>query len=153
MTTNATEQVPKLQLQDVFKKSGVPTHTFVEPSEFNRLVVALRTPGRGIIIEGPSGIGKTSSVRRALEQMSEASYTFLSARRPPDVPLIEDLPNMSKIGLVIVDDFHRLRGDIKGRLSDMMKLLSDEEDQHSKLVLIGINRAGQSLERVMNLYE
>ncbi|WP_198294402.1 TIR domain-containing protein [Burkholderia ubonensis] len=145
MTTNATEQVPKLQLQDVFKKSGVPTHTFVEPSEFNRLVVALRTPGRGIIIEGPSGIGKTSSVRRALEQMSEASYTFLSARRPPDVPLIEDLPNMSKIGLVIVDDFHRLRGDIKGRLSDMMKLLSDEEDQHSKLVLIGINRAGQSL--------
>lgn len=145
MNTPAPQTVPKLQLQEVFKKSGLPTHTFVEPSEYNRLLVALRTPGRGIIIEGPSGIGKTSSVRRALEQTPEISYQFLSARRPADVAAIEDLPNLRQVGLVIVDDFHRLDDGVKAKLSDLIKLLSDEEDESSKLVLVGINRAGQTL--------
>ena len=52
-------------LEDVFKRSGLPTYTFVEPAEYNHLKVALRTPGRGLVIEGPSGIGKTTAVRRA----------------------------------------------------------------------------------------
>ena len=136
---------PSLQLQEVFKKSGLPTHTFVEPSEFSRVLVALRTPGRGIIIEGPSGIGKTSSIRRALERMASPSYTFLSARKSKDLPLIEELMTKSDFGLVIVDDFHRLRDDLKEKLGDTIKVLSDEENEGSKLVLIGINRAGQSL--------
>ena len=49
-------------LEDVFKLSGVPEVTFVEPVEFSRLVVALRTKGRGVVIEGPSGIGKTNDL-------------------------------------------------------------------------------------------
>jgi len=53
-----------LRVEDVFKISGVPTHTFVKPSGFNRLQVALRTPGRGVIVEGPSGIGKSTPSRR-----------------------------------------------------------------------------------------
>ena len=57
------------QLGDVFKLSGVPDLTFVEPLEFTRLVVALRTPGRGVVIEGPSGIGKTSAVTKALDRI------------------------------------------------------------------------------------
>jgi hypothetical protein len=49
-----------LQLHDVFVLSGIPQHTFVQPVEYTRLLVALKTPGRGVVIEGPSGIGKTS---------------------------------------------------------------------------------------------
>ena len=46
-----------LRLEQVFKIGGVPTYTFVEPSEYSRLKVALRTPGRALIVEGPSGTG------------------------------------------------------------------------------------------------
>ena len=45
-------------LQDVFKDSGVPTYTFVEPNEYIKIVVTLSTKGRCLVVEGPSGIGK-----------------------------------------------------------------------------------------------
>lgn len=134
------------RLDEVFKKSGVPTHTFVAPSEFDRVAVALQTPGRGIIIEGPSGIGKTSCVKKALEHLEMmGSCLFLSARKPADQELIQALPTMRRIGVVVVDDFHRLSEEVKKTLTDYVKTLADEEDGESKVILIGINRAGQSL--------
>ncbi len=134
------------RLDEVFKKSGVPTHTFVPPAEYDRVAVALRTPGRGIIVEGPSGIGKTSCVKRALDDagLSE-SCLFLSARKRADIELIAELPSMRSIGIVVVDDFHRLPDAEKASLTDFVKVLADEEDQHSKVILVGINRAGQTL--------
>ncbi|GEM_PF-391909 len=148
MTTTAsdTDNVEQpTQLQHVFKKSGVPTYTFVEPSEFNRVVVALRTPGRGMIVEGPSGIGKTSSILRAIDRVSGMSCRFLSGRKAADIKEIEAIPDKDGLGLIIIDDFHRLDEKVRQKLGDKIKLLSDEEDESTKLVLIGINRAGQSL--------
>ncbi len=55
---------PILELQQVFVLSGVPVYTFVQPVEYIQLLVALRTAGRGIVIEGPSGIGKTTAVMK-----------------------------------------------------------------------------------------
>ncbi|WP_165219114.1 TIR domain-containing protein [Affinirhizobium pseudoryzae] len=52
---------------------------------------------------------------------------------------------MSDIGTVIVDDFHRLNDDLKSHLSDFMKVLADTENSKSKLILIGINKAGNQL--------
>lgn len=52
---------------------------------------------------------------------------------------------MEKFGTVIIDDFHRLDDTIKERLSNKMKNLADREDRYSKLILIGINKAGQKL--------
>ena len=60
------------KLEDVFKIGGIPTHTFVHPVEYPALLVALRTPGRGVVIEGPSGFGKTTSVTRALDELGLA---------------------------------------------------------------------------------
>jgi hypothetical protein len=134
------------RLDEVFKKSGVPTYTFVAPSEFNRVMVALQTPGRGIIVEGPSGIGKTSCIKKAIETLGMGgSCLFLSARKPTDQEYISELPNMRSIGVVVVDDFHRLCEDVKKRLTDYVKTLADEEDNSSKVILIGLNRSGQSL--------
>lgn len=134
------------RIDEVFKKSGVPTHTFVPPLEYDRVAVALRTPGRGIIIEGPSGIGKTSCVKRALEDAGLSdSCLFLSARKRSDIELISELSNMRSIGVVVVDDFHRLPDNEKAVLTDFVKVLADEEDQGSKVILVGINRAGQAL--------
>lgn len=134
------------RLDEVFKKSGVPTHTFVAPIEYERVKVAMRTPGRGIIVEGPSGIGKTSCIKRALDDLDfSESCLFLSARKPADASLIQELPSMRRIGIVVVDDFHRLPTTSKQLLTDFIKTLADEEDAESKVILIGINRAGQTL--------
>ena len=101
---------PALQLQDVFVLSGVPTHTFVQPVEYTRLLVGLRTPGRSVVIEGPSGIGKTTA---AVQAIAEAGLTgrivTLSARKKDDLAVIRDLPRQLPIGTVLIDDFHRLR--------------------------------------------
>ena len=135
-------------LEHVFKTSGIPTHTFVEPLEYRALLVALRTPGRGVVIEGPSGIGKTTSVTRALDELESAdSVLKLSARRGSDRELIESLPDLGETGVVVIDDFHRLPDDVKVQVADHMKLLADEEVNHSKIVVLGINDAGKTLVR------
>lgn len=134
------------QLENVFKKSGVPDITFVAPKEFTKVMVALRTPGRGVVIEGPSGIGKTSCVKRAMEKVGlSTSCTFLSARKKEDCDLISELPNFGKLGVVVIDDFHRLDANSQRTLTDFLKLNADEEQSDNKIILIGINRAGQSL--------
>ena len=136
------------QLEDVFKLSGVPEVTFVEPVEFPRLVVALRTRGRGVVIEGPSGIGKTSAVTKALARISDGGANTalrLSARRADDRELIEELPNMQDAGVVVIDDFHRLASDTRQRIADHLKVLADEERDDTKIIVIGINQAGDSL--------
>lgn len=134
------------RLDEVFKKSGVPTHTFVPPLEYDRVLVALRTPGRCMIVEGPSGIGKTSCIKRALDDVGlNGSCLFLSARKTADVDLIKALHTMKGIGVVVVDDFHRLPSASKRNLTDFVKVLADEEDESSKVILIGINQAGQTL--------
>lgn len=135
-----------LRLEEVFKIGGTPTHTFVHPLEYPALLVALRTPGRGVVIEGPSGIGKTTSVSRALTELGlTTKVVSLSARKPADLALIQDLPNIDDIGTVIIDDFHRLDDATKQSVADLMKVLADEERQGSKVVILGINKAGESL--------
>lgn len=61
-------------LQDVFKDSGVPTYTFVEPNEYIKIVVTLSTKGRCLVVEGPSGIGKTTCVLKALEYLGMGRF-------------------------------------------------------------------------------
>ena len=134
------------RLEVVFKRSGLPTYTFVEPAEYKALFVSIRTPGRGTVVEGPSGIGKTTSVLRIIESLgTDISVTKLSGRNPDDYDLIAALPEMKDIGLVLIDDFHRLPEKTKFLLADYIKLLADREDSNSKIVIVGINKAGQSL--------
>ena len=133
-------------VEAVFKISGVPDQTFIKPSSFNRLKVALRTPGRGVVIEGPSGIGKSTAVAKALEELGiDSGVTMLSARQPGDIEYIELLPELHAVGTVIIDDFHRLADTVKLKISDLLKITADREDQTSKIILIGINDAGKTL--------
>jgi hypothetical protein len=136
------------RLEEVFKTSGIPTYTFVRPVEYPSLLVALRTPGRGVVLEGPSGIGKTTAVTRALEEIGLADkVTRLSARRRDDLDVIRALPSMKSFGTVLVDDLHRLPDDVRAEIADLMKILADEETSDCKVVLVGINKAGESLVR------
>lgn len=140
--------MPDPKLEDVYKLSGIPTYTFVPPVEFDKLLVALRSPGRGVVIEGPSGIGKTTAVTRALADLGLGGEVLrLSARKREDRDLIAELPRMAAIGTVIVDDFHRLTERVRREVADYLKTLADEEVSDSKLIVVGINRAGESLVR------
>ncbi|MDI1327624.1 MAG: hypothetical protein PSV23_12600 [Brevundimonas sp.] len=136
-------------LEEVFRLAGVPTYTFVEPLRYGAIKVAVRTPGRCVVLEGPSGIGKTTTVTQIVENLGKGGEIIqLSARRPADIDMISALPDMGKIGTVVIDDFHRLTDEVKSKLSDYMKLLADTSDEHSQLVLIGINKAGDQLVQV-----
>lgn len=136
-----------VRLEEVFKASGVPTYTFVPPSDFDRVRVAIRTAGRGLVIEGPSGIGKSTAVARALiENGQQDLVEKFSARSPSDLEVIELILAMgTDFGVVIIDDFHRLPEPMRAGLADLLKRLADTEEEGSKLVLIGINQAGDSL--------
>ncbi|MGV9194049.1 TIR domain-containing protein [Microbacterium sp. MC2] len=135
-----------LRVEEVFKTSGIPTHTFVRPAAFPRLKVALRTPGRGVIVEGPSGIGKSTAIDKALRELElDNDVTRLSAREPTDVEYLEVLPDLGNFGTVVIDDFHRLEESVKARIADLLKVTADAEDEKRKLVIIGINDAGKSL--------
>ena len=136
------------RLEDVFKTTGIPTITFVPPENYAKLKVSMRTPGKCIVLEGPSGIGKTTTVSQVLTELgASGNTTILSARRVSDLAMINALPEMKDIGVVIVDDFHKLPDKTKQHIADFMKILADESDNTSKLVLIGINKAGERLIR------
>ena len=140
----------RLALYDVFKPSGVPNVTFVEPERFAALRMSLSQPGRGLVIEGPSGIGKTTALKKALEQLSRTArpgaieVELLSARRPQDVKRIESLDQDHK-GTVAIDDFHRLDLDLRTLVIDYLKYLADYEVTDRKVVVVGIPRTGERL--------
>lgn len=139
-----SQERPKLE--DVFKVNGIPTYTFVEPKKYPNILLNLRTPGRCLVVEGPSGIGKTTAVQNAIERVGIAKHTTkLSARKPQDVEYIEILPDTGNAGIVLVDDYHRLPAKTQAALADYLKVLADTEDQTTKIIILGINRAGDSL--------
>lgn len=110
------------------------------------MLVALRTPGRSIVVEGPSGIGKTTAVVNAIAEAGLSERVLsLSARKSDDIQLIHELPSQLPFGTVLIDDFHRLDDPVKQEIADLMKTLADEGAAHSKLVVLGITNAGQSL--------
>jgi len=133
-------------LEEVFRRQGPPTITFVEPSRYTEIRLALREVGRCVVIEGPSGIGKSTIVDRALSDLGmKADALTLSARKPDDLGLIEEILKEGRLGTVIVDDFHHLDDDMKRRLADKMKLIADNPENGNKLILVGINKAGDRL--------
>lgn len=138
--------VSKPNLEDVFKQSGSPTYTFVRPKDHERMKVALRTPGRGVIVEGASGIGKTTSIIKLVEE-KQLAFKYYTARTPAHKIAIEGLSLDLDFGNVIIDDFHRLSDEVKSNISDIMKVLAETDDPTRKIVLIGINKAGESLLR------
>lgn len=131
---------------DVFPLSGVPTITFVEPVSFKKLISSIKHKGRGIVIEGPSGIGKTSAIKKAIERigLSNNEYKYLTARDPSNHDAIKKISEWHN-GIVIIDDFHRLEESIKASIADYLKLLADIETSNKKIIIIGIPNTGIKL--------
>jgi hypothetical protein len=144
------ENQPRYRLVDVFKESGVPSVTFVQPDNFDQLKLALEQSGRGVVIEGPSGVGKTTALQTAIEQLDteiDEEFEILSARNRAHVTRIAQLPSWHH-GPVAIDDFHRLDPELRAELVDYLKLLADTEPTDRKLVIVGIPGTRQTLVQV-----
>lgn len=136
----------RIELQEVFTINGIPKYTFMKAKKLTELLVAMKTPGRCIVLEGPSGIGKTSAFFKAIEELpNKHKILTLSARKEDERQLIRELPNMKPFGFVIIDDFHKLSDDTKRIIADLMKTLADERDVENKIVVAGINKTGENL--------
>ena len=81
---------------------------------------------------------------------------FLSARWHGHRELIGILPEVKALGTVIIDDFHKLDTELTLKTTDFLKLLADEdflklladeERSDVELIIVGINKAGDSLNR------
>ncbi len=94
------------------------------------------------------GNGKTTAVHHALESLGLAgTVQFLSARWHGYRELIGILPEIKALGTVIIDDFHKLDTELTLKPTDFLKLLADEEGSDVELIIVGINKAGDLLNR------
>ncbi|WP_353472304.1 TIR domain-containing protein [Salipiger sp. H15] len=135
-------------LEDVFVTEGVPQFTFVKPPNYTALLVDLRRKGKPVVVEGQSGTGKTTTVKKALAEIfPDNTPTLLTPREPAHLPIIQSIDESSGDKTFVVDDFHRLDKATKGRLADLAKVIAerDNRDGLPKLVIIGINNVGSDL--------
>jgi len=141
-----SDPVPKLE--DVFMRSGTPRVTFVEPEDFDRLTLSLRQSSRAIVIEGPSGIGKTSVLSRALEHLAGNAAvrqrTVLNPLSEEDLQRLRAIQSWHR-GTVAVDDFHRLEPELRDELGMYVKYLADARRDDLRIVLMGIPGTGRRL--------
>lgn len=135
-------------IEEIYRTEGVPEYTFVRPPNYNEILVDLRHPGKPMIVEGQSGTGKTTAVRKIIERaLPNRKFDYLSARKAADVERIGRIAEEGGAGSFVIDDFHRLANHIQERLGDLVKIAAEESDPqvHPKVVLIGINKVGSQL--------
>ncbi len=147
----------KRLLQDVFKTVGLPPYTYVKPRHYGEVKADLLQAGKHVLIEGPSGIGKTCVVYKVFEELGwalDAEYSYVSCRDADAVTRIGGFMETAAKGgspaplVLVVDDFHLLGKGARADLGGLLKRLSDRAFEASappKVVLIGIPTAGESL--------
>jgi hypothetical protein len=141
----ATKPGEERDIGDIFRTGGLPEITFVEPAQLFRLRAYLRVMGQGLVIEGPSGVGKTTLVTKVLADRQDVRSEWLLGQSEADrKKLDERLINGFK-GHLIIDDFHRLDRPRQIQVADAMKLIADRDARDAKITVIGINPVGESL--------
>ena len=147
--------VPKshYELDEVFKTVGFPEVTFVSPTVFDDLLDELCVRARVLVIEGPSGVGKTVAMERALEDLGATGRQkwpkrWLRIKMEADLHEAKSLPGkrLEDIqGHLIIDDFHMLPLTDRIRIGNFAKAFADGCRHDGKITLIGINHSRESL--------
>jgi hypothetical protein len=147
----------KIKLGDVFKTVGLPPYTYVKPSIYGEVRADIEQAGKHLLVEGPSGVGKTCVIFKVFEDLGWRKgdeYVYVSCRdRDPESviqPFFEacgrgELPVP---GVIVIDDFHLLSTGRRAEIGSLLKRQSDrafEQAVPAKAILIGIPTAGTSL--------
>ncbi|MCY1060594.1 metallophosphoesterase [Nannocystis sp. SCPEA4] len=150
-STSASVTLP---LYEVFTTGGMPPHTWVTTPHFHDVLQQLRRPSFGLIIEGPSGIGKTVTAKAALRELQARKLQSWPEPRwihiydETQVQDVEELlrrPPSELVGHIVIDDFHRLDATLRRRVGGYVRALVENGNPRAKITLIGINRAGEAL--------
>lgn len=143
----------KKQLAEVFKTVGLPPYTYVKPSFYGEVKADICQAGKHLLIEGPSGIGKTCVAFKVFEELKyfeQKNYTYVSCRDgDADAKITQFLEqNNFPTNIIVIDDFHLLTTDRRSDIGSRLKRMSDrtfQETSPPKAILIGIPTTGVSL--------
>jgi len=135
-------------IEEVYKTEGVPEFTFIKPPNYNEILVDIRSPGKPVIIEGQSGTGKTTVVKKILAHaLYNQEFEYLTARKAIHVATIVNISEGKTTGRFVIDDFHRLDNTIQEKIANIVKIAAEDYDseEHPKIIIIGINKVGSEL--------
>jgi hypothetical protein len=147
----------KKKLEDVFKTVGLPPYTYVKPAYYGEVRADISQPGKHLLIEGPSGIGKTCVAFKVFEQLRWAKdehFSYVSCRDADGTDRIHAFFAVAAKGeipappVMVIDDFHLLTVDKRAEIGSLLKRMSDRAFEHAippKAILIGIPTTGVSL--------
>lgn len=147
----------KKKLDEVFKTVGLPPYTYVKPTYYGEVRADISQPGRHILIEGPSGIGKTCVVFKVFEDLKYEQgkqFNYLSCRDEDAEYKINEFFKVAGSGaipspsIIVIDDFHLLTTHRRAEIGSQLKRISDrafEQTAPAKAILIGIPTSGVSL--------
>ncbi|NBB81553.1 MAG: TIR domain-containing protein [Verrucomicrobia bacterium] len=150
--------VKKKKLEDVFKTVGLPPYTYVKPSYYGEIRADIAQPGKHLLIEGPSGIGKSCVAFKVFEELEWApdeDFIYLSCRDANAVERARVFLKAARTGeslqprVIVVDDFHLLNAAERAEVGSSLKRISDRTFERPeappKAILIGIPTTGVSL--------
>lgn len=149
--------IDKKTLGDVFKTVGLPPYTYVKPKHFGEVRADITQEGKHLLIEGPSGIGKTCIVFKVFEQLGWKDgnqFSYVGCRDQDAEDRINSFLQEAASGktprprILVVDDFHLLSPLRRSEVGSALKRLSDrafETAEPAKVILIGIPTTGVSL--------
>ena len=143
-------------LSEVFQTVGLPKYTYVKPRHFGEVRSDIEQPGKHLLIEGPSGIGKSCVVYKVFEDLgwvSGVQFSVKSCREPDAFQVISEFLGSAMVGkarirALFADDFHILTEEERAEIGSRLKLLSDssfEQADTPKLILVAIPAAGSSI--------
>jgi hypothetical protein len=149
--------VEKRKLNEVFKTVGLPPYTYVKPTYYGEVKADISQPGKHLLIEGPSGIGKTCVAFKVFEELgwiSGSDFNYVSCRDSDSHERINAFLGIAGKGqmpsppVIVIDDFHLLPFQKRSDIGSQLKRMSDrafETANPAKTILIGIPTTGVSL--------
>jgi hypothetical protein len=147
----------KKKLEDVFKTVGLPPYTYIKPAYYGEVRADISQPGKHLLIEGPSGIGKTCVAFKVFEELGwgkDERFSYVSCRDGDATDRIDAFFQVAGKGeiptpsVIVIDDFHLLTTSRRAAIGSALKRLSDRAFEHAappKAILIGIPTTGVSL--------
>ncbi len=135
-----------LAIDDVFVRNGVPGDTYVEPEQAPEIQRYLGVNGRGLVVEGPTQIGKTTAVTKLL---GDAQCARLDAYGEADeAELLAVVAAGVLEGHLLIENVHHLSDATLARVARCMRQLADRRPATSKVTLIGISNVASRLARL-----
>lgn len=134
----------------IFNSRNLYEDAYVEPEQAAEIEMHLEIERQTLLVEGPSGVGKTTVVARAIKKLGRTdAVRWFHCGYEEERPEIDLALGDSLAGKIIVlDDFHLLDRARQERVTRLVKRLASPvlgRPSGGKLVLIGINPISSSI--------